>query len=64
MAARELLANFPELGRLDEDHGGEIRRIRLRTVRYILSYRVDHASRFVDILAIWHASRQPPDLDS
>ena len=61
-AARELLTDFPELGRIDEDQGGEIRRIRLPVVRYVVYYRVNKTDRIVDILALWHASRQPPEL--
>jgi plasmid stabilization system protein ParE len=61
-AACELLAANPSLGRLDERRGGEIRRIVLPSVRYVLYYRVDEISREVQILAFWHASRAEPDL--
>jgi plasmid stabilization system protein ParE len=57
-AARDLLARNPEVGRLDADQGGEIRRLLLPTTRYILYYRVDHEAKEVQILTLWHASRE------
>ncbi len=61
-AARVLLAGNPEIGRLDEDQGGELRRLFLPTTRYILFYLVDHSAQELKIVALWHASRETADL--
>ena len=57
-AARDLVSRNPAIGRGDDDQGGEIRRLRLPTTRYILFYRVDDAVGEVQIIALWHASRK------
>lgn len=62
-AARELLAGSPEVGRIDEDQDdGKTRRLLLPTTRYVVFYRVDHMAQEVRIVAIWHASREAPEL--
>lgn len=61
-AAGELLARNPEAGRVDEDHVGEARRLLLPSTRYIVFYRVDHAGEEVQIMALWHASREAAEL--
>lgn len=57
-AARELLSRHPEAGRIDEDNDGQARRLLLPTTRYVVFYRVDHELQEVQIVAIWHASRE------
>lgn len=61
-AARVLLSTTPEAGRIDEGQGSDIRRLVLPTVRYVVYYRVKHELAEVRIIAIWHASREAPEL--
>jgi plasmid stabilization system protein ParE len=61
-AAHDLLARNPEVGRVDEDHDGQTRRLLLPTTRYVVFYRVAHEVREVRIIAVWHASREAPEL--
>jgi plasmid stabilization system protein ParE len=61
-AACSLLSMNPEAGRIDGDQGGEVRRLLLPATRYLLYYRVDHQAREVQILTLWHASREATDL--
>jgi len=60
LAARKLLAKFPEAGEVDEGQGGEVRRLLLRGSSYLLFYRVNLAAHRIEILAVWHAQRLPP----
>jgi plasmid stabilization system protein ParE len=60
-AVRDLLAVTPEAGRVD-NRGADIRRLPLPATRYIVFYRVDHAKAEVQIAALWHASREAPEL--
>lgn len=60
LAARKLLAKFPEAGEVDEGQGGEVRRLLLQGSTYLLFYRVNHRARQIEILAVWHAQRLPP----
>jgi plasmid stabilization system protein ParE len=59
-AAQAFLSMSPLGARADEEHA-EVRRLLLPTVRYVVFYRVDNAAREVQILALWHASRETPD---
>src|SRR5215813_1860414 len=52
LAARKLLAKFPEAGEVDEGQGGEARRILLRESSYFVFYRVNHAAHRIEILAV------------
>ncbi len=55
------LADFPELGRtVPEFDKPPIREIVVRSYRVI--YRVDHASRLVDVIRFWHGARGTPDV--
>lgn len=60
LAARKLLAKFPEAGEVDEGQGGEVRRLLLRGSGYFVFYRVNHPAHRIEILAVWHAQRLPP----
>lgn len=60
-AARRLLARHPEAGPEDEAGTG-VRRLLLQRTEYHIYYRVVAEERRVDILAVWHARRLPPDL--
>jgi plasmid stabilization system protein ParE len=57
----KILAQFPELGRaVPEFDDPTIREIVVRSYRII--YRVDHASRSVDVARFWHGARGMPDI--
>ena len=59
--AVEGLARLPYLGPVyDRDPGGRTREILCRVYR--IFYRVDDATRRVEILTVWHGARQEPDL--
>lgn len=62
-AARELLSRHPEAGRLDEDKNAEARRLLLPKTRYIVYYRVDHDAKEVQIVTLWHSSREETEED-
>jgi plasmid stabilization system protein ParE len=61
-AVRNMLAETPEAGRLDMSGRTNLRIFPIVDIRYLVYYRVDHQKRIVEIVAIWHASRQRPDL--
>lgn len=56
--ACDILAQHPEAGPAAEDHPG-IRRLLLVGASYHLYYRVNHAKRQVEIVALWHTRRRP-----
>ncbi|KQU78248.1 MULTISPECIES: type II toxin-antitoxin system RelE/ParE family toxin [unclassified Rhizobacter] len=59
--ALALLAHQPFLGSPCASIGTpELRRLLLGRLRYFLYYRV--TDKTVDILAFWHASREPPGI--
>ena len=58
-----VIAAAPTLGAPARDaHLVGVRRILLRRTRYHVYYRVDVAAGRLEILALWHARRQPPSL--
>jgi len=62
--ASALVAAQPEIGsRARNVKLGGVRRVHLARIRYHLYYRVSEASRQIEILDFWHASRgsQPPN---
>ena len=61
MGKVDLLANFPELGRIvPETNDVNIREIVLRSYRII--YRVMPAQQFVAVARIWHGARGEPEI--
>jgi plasmid stabilization system protein ParE len=57
------LAEFPELGRVVPEFDiPELREIVVRSYRVI--YRVDHASRNVDVVRFWHGARGTPEVEA
>ena len=58
-----VIAAAPTLGAPARDTRlAGVRRILLRRTRYHVYYRVDEAAGRLEILALWHARRQPPSL--
>ena len=58
-----VVAAAPTLGALARDARlPGVRRILLRRTRYHVYYRVEATSGRLEILALWHARRQPPTL--
>jgi plasmid stabilization system protein ParE len=57
----DLLSRNPEAGPAAEDYPG-VRRLLLLRVSYHLYYRVNHAARQIEIVALWHTRRRPPVL--
>ena len=57
-SAYELIASLPNAGeQVSHPTNPGLRRLYLGRVRYHLYYSVDHDSRIVEVLALWHASR-------
>ena len=62
-AATDVLARFPDIGAVYEaDESGRTREIACR--RYRIFYRPRAAERRIDIILVWHSSRQEPQLPS
>ena len=57
-AARKLLAEQPYVGAVDPQHA--LRRLLLTETGYHFYYRIHEDERVVEILAIWHVSRDTP----
>jgi toxin ParE1/3/4 len=57
----ERLADFPESGRIVPEFGNPaIREVIRRPCRIV--YRVNHGSRTVEIVRVWHSARGTPDI--
>ncbi len=62
-ASTDVLAKFPEIGAVYEaDESGRTREIGCR--QYRIFYRLRKSHRRVDIILVWHSSRQEPQLPS
>lgn len=61
-SAIRLLSEQPEAGPEDDALRG-VRRLFLRRCGYHLYYRVHVEQRRVDVLALWHARRLPPEIE-
>jgi plasmid stabilization system protein ParE len=57
----EILARFPFIGpAYERDRTGRAREILCR--RYRVFYRVDEGAKRVEVMVVWHGSRQEPRL--